>query len=278
MDARAYLVERSALVDRELEAVLPAADAPPAALHGAMRHLVFPGGKRLRPGLALAAAEAVGGPPDVALPVATAVELVHTWSLIHDDLPCMDDDAERRGRATVHVAYDEATALLAGAALLALAFEVVLSRGAAPAALRLEATRELAKAAGAAGLVGGQVDDLACARNGGDGAFVESIHARKTAALITAAIVGGATLAGAAAPDRERLRRFGFGVGVAFQIADDLLDAGEDVCSLVDAVGEEAARARGELLLESALAEIATFGAGSEPLRALALFALRRKE
>ena len=100
----------------------------------------------------------------------------------------------------------------------------------------------------------------------------------KTAALITAAIVGGATLAGAAEPDRERLRRFGFGVGVAFQIADDLLDAGEDVCSLVDAVGEEAARARGELLLESALAEIATFGAGSEPLRALALFALRRKE
>ena len=99
MDARAYLVERSVLVDRELDAVLPAAGAPPASLHGAMRHLVFPGGKRLRPGLALAAAEAVGSPPDVALPIATAVELVHTWSLIHDDLPCMDDDVERRGRA-----------------------------------------------------------------------------------------------------------------------------------------------------------------------------------
>ncbi|MBW2269383.1 MAG: polyprenyl synthetase family protein [Deltaproteobacteria bacterium] len=278
MDARAYLVERSVLVDRELDAVLPAAGAPPASLHGAMRHLVFPGGKRLRPGLALAAAEAVGSPPDVALPIATAVELVHTWSLIHDDLPCMDDDVERRGRPTVHVAYDEATALLAGDALLALAFEVALSRGAAPAALRLEATRELATAAGAVGLVGGQVDDLFCARSGGDAAFVESIHARKTAALITAAIVGGATLAGAAEPDRERLRRFGLGVGVAFQIADDLLDVGEDACSLVGAVGEEAARARGEVLLDSALAEVAAYGAGAEPLRALALFALRRKE
>ena len=278
MDARVYLVERSALVDRELDALLPAAGLAPVALHGAMRHLVFPGGKRLRPGLALAAAEAVGGAPDIALPIATAVELVHTWSLIHDDLPCMDDDVERRGRPTVHVAYDEATALLAGDALLALAFEVALERGTAAAELRIAAALELARASGAAGLVGGQVDDLACARNGGDAAFVESIHARKTAALISAAIVGGATLAGAEGADRERLRRFGFGVGVAFQIADDLLDAGEDACSLVEAVGAEAARARGEVLLESALDEIAAFGAGAEPLRALALFALRRKE
>ena len=134
MDARAYLLERAPLVEEALEAALPAADAPPARLHAAMRHLVFPGGKRLRPVLALAAAEAVGAPPQSGVPFATAVELVHTYSLVHDDLPCMDDDAVRRGRPAVHVAYGEATAVLAGDALLALAFEVLVTAPAAPVA------------------------------------------------------------------------------------------------------------------------------------------------
>ena len=125
MDAQAYRAERTPLVDAWLERWLPADEQPARALHGAMRHLVFPGGKRLRPAVAMAAAEAAGAAPEVALPAAAAVELVHTYSLIHDDLPCMDDDRERRGRPTVHIAYGEATAVLAGDALLALAFECV---------------------------------------------------------------------------------------------------------------------------------------------------------
>jgi len=277
VDPRGYLVDGAALVDAGLDAALPAASAPPERLHAAMRHQVFPGGKRLRPGLAFAAAEAVGAAPEEALPLAVAVELVHTWSLVHDDLPCMDDDDERRGRPTVHVAFDEATAVLAGDALLALAFEVVLaSEG--NLARRVAAARELAHAAGAGALVGGQVSDLAFDPERADVALVESIHARKTAALIVAAIVGGATLGGATDQQTERLRAFGGRIGVAFQIADDLIDAGEGGCSLVTLVGEDAARARGEELLEQALADLAPLGSPADALRGLGLFALRRKE
>ena len=137
MDVLAYLAERAQLVDRLLERAVPPASEPPERLHAAMRHLLFPGGKRFRPALAFAGAEAVGGRPEAALPVAAAVELVHTYSLVHDDLPCMDDDVERRGKPTVHVAFGEATAVLAGDALLAAAFEVLAG---APA----ESVRELA--------------------------------------------------------------------------------------------------------------------------------------
>jgi len=280
VDARTYLLERAPLVERALDAAVPAAETPPVRLHGAMRHLIFPGGKRLRPILALAAAEAVGAPPERALPLAVAVELVHTYSLVHDDLPCMDDDDERRGRPTVHRAYDEPTAVLAGDALLALAFEVALT---APApgvsgVARAAATAELARTAGSHALVGGQVDDIAFDAATADAHSVESIHERKTAALIAVSIVGGALLGGADADQAEALRRFGMGVGVAFQIADDLLDAGEDACSLVGLLGADAARERGENLLAGALAELEGFGERAEPLRALALFALRRKE
>jgi len=280
MDARSYLLERSPLVERALDAAVPGAQTPPARLHAAMRHLIFPAGKRLRPVLALAAAEAVGAPPERALPLAVAVELVHTYSLVHDDLPCMDDDDERRGRPTVHRAYDEPTAVLAGDALLALAFEVVLTAPAAELGVeqRAAAAAELARTAGSLALVGGQADDLAFDAARADARSVESIHERKTAALIAAAIVGGAILGGAAADETEALRRFGAGVGVAFQIADDLIDAGEDACSLVGLLGADAARERGEALLAGALAELERFGERAEPLRALALFALRRKE
>ncbi|MDP7572959.1 MAG: polyprenyl synthetase family protein, partial [Myxococcota bacterium] len=208
---------------------------------------------------------------------AVAVELVHTWSLVHDDLPCMDDDDERRGRPTVHVAFDEATAVLAGDALLSLAFEVVLAPG-GDLARRAAAARELARAAGASALVGGQASDLAFDLEAADVALVESIHTRKTAALIVAAIVGGAMLGGATDEQVEQLRAFGGRIGVAFQIADDLIDVGEGGCSLVTLVGEDAARARGEELLEQALVELAPFGSRAEALRGLGLFALRRKE
>jgi geranylgeranyl diphosphate synthase type II len=279
VDARAYLAERGPLVERALEGSLPPASEPPQALHAAMRHLLFPGGKRLRPALALAAAEAAGAPPEAGLPMAAAVELVHTYSLVHDDLPCMDDDAERRGRPTVHVAFGEATAVLAGDALLAAAFAVLAGDAdGAQGPRRLAALRELAEAAGSRALVGGQADDLGFDARGADPERVESIHARKSAALITAAVVGGACLAGAGSELRERLRRFGRAVGVAFQIADDLLDAVRDAqgCSLVGLVGPERARERAEALLAQGLAQIEDLGERAEPLRALARLAVRR--
>jgi len=280
VDVRAYLLERTPLVDAALDAAIPQADEAPVALHAAMRHLLFPGGKRLRPALAMAASESVGGTAQAALPMAAAVELIHTYSLIHDDLPCMDDDALRRGRPTVHVAFDEATAVLAGDALQTAAFAVLADEGdGASAECRLAAIADLALAAGAANLVGGQVDDLTFDPNDAKADAVESVAARKSAALIAAAIVGGARLAGADAARLDRLRRFGEGVGVAFQIADDLIDSDSDEpCSMVRAVGTGPARARADALLAEALREIDDFGERGEPLRALAQFAVWRSE
>ncbi len=186
----------------------------------------------------------------------------------------MDDDAVRRGRPTVHVVYDEATALLAGDALLTAAFGVLAAAKVDPVR-QVGALRELAGAAGAAGLVGGQVDDLAATAR--EQTTVESVHARKSAALIAASIAGGACLGGAAEDMLDGLRRFGSKLGVAFQIADDLLDADEeDHCSLVSVLGGDAARARGEVLLEEALAALPLTGERAEPLRALARYAVRR--
>lgn len=278
MDLRAWLAERSAEVDGFLELHVPPADAPPASLHGAMRHLLFPGGKRLRPALALAACEAVGSPPSRALPVAAAVELVHTYSLVHDDLPCMDDDALRRGRPTVHVAFGEALAVLAGDALQALAFELLAVAGDTPLEARLAALAELAAAAGSRALVGGQADDLAFPPEArASAARVEDVHTRKTAALFGAATAGGALLGGARSAEASRLGRFGIELGVAFQIADDLLDRGDDeACSLVRAVGVEAAGARAASRLAHALALIEDLGERAEPLRELARFAVER--
>ena len=281
MDALAYIAERSPWVDEALEALLPPADAAPERLHAAMRHLVFPGGKRLRPALAYAGAEAVGGDPRRATPMAAGVELVHTYSLVHDDLPCMDDDDERRGRPTVHVVFGEAVAVLAGDALQALAFEALTTseaRTAAGAGAVNEAVARLASAIGAAGLVGGQVDDLAFEAGSTSESAVMSIHERKTAALIQAAVVGGGILAGGRPDLVERLGRYGEAVGIAFQVADDLLDADEDEgCSLLPLLGIEGARVRAEQLLESALQELEGLGEGAEPLRELARFAVRRK-
>jgi len=227
----------------------------------------------------------LGAPPERALPAAMAVELIHTYSLIHDDLPCMDDDAVRRGRPSVHVAFGETVAVLAGDALLALAFEV-LGRAEGDPERLLAVSRDLAAVAGSRELVGGQVDDLlfeASETGALDAARVESVHSRKSAALIEGSIVSGARLAGADDGTIARLRRFGRGVGVAFQIADDLLDAlpeedEAEACSLLRAMPAEAARARAEALLESALEELEDLGGPAEPLRELARFAVRRSE
>ncbi len=281
MDVQAYLHERGQLVDAFLDKTLPTPEVVPVALAQAMRHLVFPGGKRLRPALVFAAAEAVGAPPERALSMAAAVELVHTYSLVHDDLPCMDDDDERRGRPTVHVAYGEAVAVLAGDALQALAFEVLAMRGARSGSTErvLGAIRDLAEAGGARFLVGGQVDDLSFEPGGADAARVEQVHLRKSAALIAASVVGGARLGGADAATLARLRRFGEAIGIAFQIADDLLDRDEDgACSLVRALGVDGASARAEELLGEALALVDDLGEKAEPLRDLARFAVRRQQ
>jgi geranylgeranyl diphosphate synthase type II len=278
VDVQAYFRERVPLVDRVLDAAIPAADAPPVPLHSAMRHILFPGGKRLRPILAIAAAEAVGAPSERALPVAAAVELIHTYSLIHDDLPCMDDDDERRGGPAVHVVYGEAVAVLAGDALLAAAFEALAQPTTGVGASALQAAfREIAHAAGSLALVGGQVDDLIFDSAETDATRVESVHARKSAALIAASIVGGAQLGGADPEMIERMRRCGQAAGIAFQIADDLLDEGEDdPCSLVRALGVDAARNRSEELLGTALAELEDLGERAEPLRELVRFSVRR--
>ncbi|HPG28593.1 MAG TPA: polyprenyl synthetase family protein, partial [Myxococcota bacterium] len=209
---------------------------------------------------------------------------IHTYSLVHDDLPCMDDDDERRGRPTVHVAYDEATAVLAGDALLTEAFaalaEGALATGQGERGLLVAA--ELARAAGAAGLVGGQVDDLLfeaeqTTSGGTDHARLASIHARKTAALFGAAIVGGATLGGANDDERATLAAFARDVGIAFQIADDLLDAdSEEAASILRLQGLDDAKRGAEALLDRALARIEGWGERAEPLRRLARFAVRR--
>lgn len=279
MDAREYMRDRVPLVDAALEKLLPGAEEPPVALHRAMRHLFFPSGKRFRPMLALAAAEAVGGSPQAALPVATAVELIHAYSLIHDDLPCMDDDALRRGRPTVHIAFGEAIAVLAGDALQSLAFEVLAGAAIDGNAVAVnQALCGLAAAAGSRQLVGGQADDLVYASGDANPAGIETVHVRKTAALIATSIVGGARLAGASAEQLIRLEAFGLEVGVAFQIADDLLDeAEEDPCSLVGALGREGAGARATELLASALGQIEDLAEPADPLRELARFAVQRK-
>ena len=278
MDVQAYLAERSVLVDRFLDAELPPADSGPADLHAAMRHLVFPGGKRLRPALCFAACEALGGAPERAVPMAAAVELIHVYSLVHDDLPCMDDDALRRGRPTVHVRFGEALAVLAGDALQSLAFEVLAGAPDVPAETTLAAVRDLASLAGAAGMVGGQVDDLSFPPDG-DALAVEAVHLGKAAALMTAAVLGGARVAGASPDALSGLRRFSLDVGVAFQIADDLHDRDEEErCSLVRVLGVEGARRRAEELLARALAMLDPFGEPAEPLRELARYAVERTE
>ncbi len=278
MDVYAYFEEQIPKVNRLLDEVIPAADAAPAQLHAAMRHILFPGGKRLRPVLAMAAAEAVGSPGERALPLAAAVELVHTYSLLHDDLPCMDDDDERRGVPSVHVAFGEAVAVLAGDALLASAFEVLAqgSQGLEPDRV-VAASLELSRAAGSLALVGGQVEDLEFDASDANAERIERVHAHKSAALIAASIAGGALLGGADSETVAGLKRCGLAAGIAFQIADDVLDEGEDdPCSLVRAIGVDAARERAEKLLASALLELEDLGEKAEPLRELVRFSVRR--
>jgi len=228
-------------IEAVLEGLLPRPDAEqPAALAGdlaaAMRHAMFPGGKRLRPLLALLGCAATGGTRDRALRPAAALELLHTYSLVHDDLPCMDDDDLRRGRPTVHRAFDEATAVLAGDALLTLAFEVAAEGGS-------EAVRVLARAAGARGMVAGQQADMAAERGRASLSLetVRWIHDHKTGALLRAAVEVGALAGGGDLAALPVLREFGGLVGRAFQIADDCLDVESTPARLGKNTGQDAA-------------------------------------
>jgi len=226
MTIGAYLERRRAEVDDALEDLLPRATGPAARLSETMRYAIFSGGKRLRPVLALASCEAFGGRVEDALAPAASVEMVHTYSLIHDDLPAMDDDDLRRGRPTAHKAFGEAEAILAGDALLTLAFEVMATRpaGLAAASRRADAVAVLARRAGHSGMVGGQLADVLAERRPPAEAPIEWIHRHKTGALIAASVEIGALHAGASASDLAAIARYGEAMGLAFQIADDVLD------------------------------------------------------
>ena len=294
MNVEQYLAERRAMVEVALERALVPGDGVPPRLHEAMRYAVFSGGKRVRPILSLMACEAAGGAPEQALPFACALELIHTYSLVHDDLPAMDDDDLRRGRPTVHVAFDEALAILAGDALLTEAFRLAAA-GAASAGLEparaLGVIAAIAAAAGAGGMVGGQVADLEAEGVAADEALVAAIHRRKTAALLAAAVEAGAVAGGASDDDLRALTTYGEALGLAFQVADDLLDAtasttvtgkreGGDAAhgkaTYPAVLGVEGARRVARELLARCLDALAPLGARAEPLRALATFIVER--
>ncbi len=241
------LAEHGRLVESALDRYLPSESAPPADVHRAMRYSVFAGGKRLRPMLVIAGAEVAGAPPETVLPSACAVELIHTYSLIHDDLPSMDDSAVRRGRPTCHVVFGEAMAVLAGDALHAHAFEL-LARNAdvpgCPPERVVRAIRELTLGIGSEGMVGGQVLDLLAVHAVPAEAEVRQIHRLKTGALIRACLKIGAVLAGAEEGDLRALDRYGEHMGLAFQIIDDILDVIGESGKLGKGTGADASQSK----------------------------------
>jgi len=247
------LFARAAAVETELRRILDARPlsgeiARPERLMAAMRHGVLNGGKRLRPFLVVESAALFSADSGAALRVAAALECVHCYSLIHDDLPAMDDDDLRRGQPTVHKAFDEATAILAGDALLTLAFDVIADEATAlPADRRAALVLALARAAGAGGMVGGQMLDLEAERKRPDEAGIITLQAMKTGALIRFACEAGAIVAGAAPTDRERLAEFGSAIGLAFQLADDLLDLTADAKQMGKATNKDAAAGKATL-------------------------------
>ncbi|MGY5809492.1 polyprenyl synthetase family protein [Rhizobium sp. LEGMi198b] len=221
----------------------------PTRLLEAMRHGVLNGGKRLRPFLVMETAALLGGNGDAALRIGAALECVHCYSLVHDDLPAMDDDDLRRGQPTVHVAFDYATAILAGDSLLTYAFDIIAApETGLPADRKIELVLALSRAAGIGGMAGGQALDLAAEKETPDERGITTLQAMKTGALIRFACEAGAIIAGAPAEDRQRLRIFGEKIGLAFQLADDLLDLTADAATMGKATGKDAARGKGTLV------------------------------
>ena len=260
-----WLSDCRSRVDQALDKALPPPTEAPRPLHEAMRYAVLTPGKRLRPALAFGAAAACGGEPEQVLPVACAVEMVHAYSLVHDDLPAMDDDAERHGRPSVHVRFGEANAILAGDALLALAFAQLARDD-----VSSDVVARLAHVAGSRELVGGQVDDLALDPARAERAQILAIHRRKTAALFGFAVWGAARLCGASAEERAGLAHFAEHTGLAFQAVDDLLDRDREECSLLRVMSEPEVRARIETRIARAIERLEPFGERAEALRGLA--------
>lgn len=291
-DFKAYAERGRQAVDAAMDRSMPPETTRPVVLHRAMRYSVFAGGKRLRPLLCIAACEAVGGVPDQALPAAIALEVLHTYSLIHDDLPCMDDDDLRRGQPASHVVFGQANALLAGDALLTLAFEWLGRCTPRAPWTTADLITDLGQAAGSQGLIGGQVEDLSAEGKTPDPAVVEFIHLHKTAALLRAAVQLGGRMGGGTAAELECLTRFGSQVGLAFQITDDLLnetstpemlgkgtktDRARRKTTYVSVFGIDEARARAAHLLTDSLDLLRDFRGVTDPLAGLARYIVHRK-
>ncbi|WP_236172528.1 (2E,6E)-farnesyl diphosphate synthase [Pseudomonas pseudonitroreducens] len=291
----AYQARCQARVDAALEKLFVAPREELTRIYAAMRYSVVNGGKRVRPLLAYAACEALGGEVERADGAACAVELIHAYSLVHDDLPAMDDDDLRRGQPTTHIAYDEACAILAGDGLQALAFEVIGNAQLNPqdAQTRLDMLMILTRAAGSAGMVGGQAIDLESVGRKIDQVALETMHRHKTGALIEASVQLGALASGRANADAlEALRRYAEAVGLAFQVQDDILDVESDTATLGKTQGKDqahdkptypallgldAAKAYALALRDQALAALEGFGDNAEPLRALARYIVERR-
>lgn len=296
MDLKKYLKERCRLVDEALEQFLPPADELPYSLHKSMRYSVFAGGKRVRPILLLAACEAVGGEIGPAMPAACAMEMIHTYSLIHDDLPAMDNDDFRRGNPTNHKVFGEAIAILAGDALLTEAF-ILLSDpghwGKTGSTRLLPVIHEIARSAGSHGMVGGQVVDMESeGKRDVNLAIVQYIHTHKTGALLKASVKAGALLGGADDAGLAAMTRYGEAVGLAFQIADDILDiegtteeigkdAGSDEArgkaTYPAVMGIAEAKQRAGELVGMALDALSGFDEKADPLREIARYIVYRK-
>ncbi len=274
---------RKKLIDEALDECLPREDEPPAIIHRAMRYALFPGGKRLRPLLTLAAAEAVGGNSRPVLLSACALELIHAYSLIHDDLPALDNDDYRRGKPSSHKAFGEDIAILAGDALLTRAFGLISENGKRPGidkGLTLLVIREVARAVGTSGMIGGQVDDLET----GEGreitlASLESIHRRKTGALLELCLKVGAILGGGNEKEVEALSYYGRDIGLAFQIGDDILDIkeeGKGKATYPAFLGLEESREKAAKLIKRAKEELISFKEKGEALKKIADLVLQR--
>ena len=292
MSAPDFFQQDHATIEAALEKFLPGESTPPASIHRAMRYSVFAGGKRIRPILCYESAKLFSADADAAIPVGCALEFIHTYSLIHDDLPALDNDDLRRGKATNHKVFGEAIAILAGDALLTLAFQTLANSAIEPAR-RVRVISEIAAAAGTVnGMVGGQVADIEAEKKPADAAMLEYIHRSKTAALICGSIVAGAIAGGAADEDVERLRRFGGQIGWAFQVVDDILDVSESSASLGKTAGKDQAqqkatypalygleksRAIATDLETKALRELDVYGARATRLRPLARFLVARR-
>ncbi len=281
-------------IDAALEKLLPAADVRPDSIHKAMRHSVFAGGKRLRPILCMEAARVVAGQlPEGIEELGSALEMLHTYSLIHDDLPALDNDDLRRGKPTCHVVFGEAIAILAGDALQTQAYEI-MSRLKCPAEARVKIIEEIARGTGTVdGMIGGQVKDLEAERQKPDAETLEYIHRSKTGALITASMVSGGIYANGAPQQIDRLRDFGRSVGLAFQIVDDVLDvtqsseqlgktAGKDTASekatYPSLFGIDESLRKADTLISSGCAALDPFGESARTLKDLAHFLVARKK